>query len=275
MEMSATENARPAIEDVMLDAGGIPIAARWVRPQNATPDLPVVVFLHEGLGCIPMWKDFPERIAQLTGLPCFIYDRQGYGKSAPFSGPRELEYLDTYGRKELPAVLEAAGITRPPILFGHSDGGSVALKFASAFPTHALITEAAHIYVDERTKAGIRAAMEIWETTDLRDRLARYQGDRADAVYHAWADTWMQPEFWEWRMDKDLPSIKCPALIIQGADDEYGQSSQVHDIVAGIGNRAKGLILPDCAHIPHFQATGPVIEATVSFLRDLGVIRAD
>jgi pimeloyl-ACP methyl ester carboxylesterase len=259
-----------AVEDLDLDVGGIRLRGRWLRPGN-TDTGPVLVFLHEGLGCIRMWKDFPEALCRATGLRGFLYERQGFGGSDPIPlGPRPIDYLDHEGREVLPLVLEQVGIRpRQHILIGHSDGGSIALLFAASRPMDplAVISEAAHVFVEDITIEGIRAATDIWATTNLRDRLAHYHGENVDGAWHGWVDTWLIPHYKGWTMMDDLPSIVCPLLVIQGEDDEYGSALQVSEIVRWSSGPAEPLMIPQCAHIPHFQARDTVLDAMSDFIR--------
>lgn len=263
------EQAGCTIEDFVADTSCGPRAARWVRPVNRQASTPPattpIVLLHEGLGSIGQWKDFPERLATATQRDVLLYDRQGYGGSPALTAKRDADYLKAYAWEELPALLAACGVSHP-ILFGHSDGGSIALLHAAKFPTTALITEAAHVFVEEISLSGIRDAVTAWETTDLKDRLARYHGEKTEEIFFAWADTWLSPWFRAWTIEKDVEAITCPALILQGEEDEYGTATQVHAIVNRIGETAQGQLIPNCRHIPHLQAGEVVLGAVQSFL---------
>lgn len=252
-------------EDLVIDPGGRSLAARWWRPADDLPDAPAIVLLHEALGSIDMWKGFPERLAAQLGCPVLAYDRQGHGGSPPLEGPRDMAYVHDLALQELPAVLDFCGI-EAPILFGHSDGGSIALIHAARHPVRALVTEAAHVFVEDLTLSGITDNVEVWQNTDLPQRLARYHGDKTEALFFAWADTWRQAPFRYWNIENLLPDITCPALVIQGTGDEYGTDEQVHAITRQLGGTAESLLIPDCAHIPHLQAQPRVLEAVAGFL---------
>ncbi|MCF8482554.1 MAG: alpha/beta hydrolase [Rhodospirillum sp.] len=258
-----------ATEDLDLDIGGIRLKARWLTP-NGVDTGPVLVFLHEGLGCIRMWKDFPERLCRATGLRGFLYERQGFGGSDPIPvGPRPLDYLHTEGEQVLPQVLDQVGIRpRQHILIGHSDGGTIALLFAAARPMEPLaaITEAAHVFVEDVTIAGVLEAKTAWETTNLRDRLAHYHGENVDGAFHGWNTTWLTPPFKGWTMVDELPAIRCPLLVIQGEEDEYGTQMQVEEILRWSSGPAEGLMVPNCAHVPHLQAKDSVLGAMGEFI---------
>ncbi|MBE9554726.1 MAG: alpha/beta hydrolase [Proteobacteria bacterium] len=242
------------------------IAARRIDPPGgAAPGSPVMVFLHEALGCIAMWKEVPERLVAMTGLPALVYDRHGHGLSDPMPRPREPDYLDRESFDVLPRVLVECGVT-DPILVGHSDGGSIALLYASRHPVRALVSEAAHLFVEDVTLAGIRQAAIVWHETDLPQRLAKYHGDKTEALFSAWADCWQSKPFTSWNMEATLPGVSCPALVIQGEGDEYGTKAQVDAIATGITGPASVMMIPDCNHIPHFQAADTVLPAIAEFV---------
>jgi len=225
-----------------------------------------MVFLHEALGCNDMWKRWPGRLAGTSSLPFVSYDRFGHGRSDPLPGERAPDYLEFEAYEVLPRVLDACGVSHP-ILFGHSDGGSIALMYASRFPVRAVVTEAAHVFVEDVTRAGIRAALAAWRATDLPARLARYHGDKTEALFFAWANTWLSDEFASWNIEDCLSRIASPVLAVQGEDDEYGTVRQVEAIVNGVSGRARSVIMPNCGHSPHVQAEDrllPLIEAFVA-----------
>ncbi len=231
-------------------------------------DQPTLVLLHEALGCIRMWKDYPQRLAAATGLDIFVYERLGYGGSSAITLPRPDDYLVREGQQRLPQVLDAAGLERV-ILVGHSDGGSVALVGAACAPDRieGVVTEAAHIYVDPLTVAGIEKAVALYNSSDLPQRLARYHGERTDLLFRAWSETWLRPSYRQgFDLRPWLADIRCPALIMQGVADHYGVPEQVTDICAGIGTRATACFLPDCGHVPHLEATDACLDATVRFI---------
>lgn len=231
---------------------------------------PTLVFLHDSLGCITVWRDFPAVLAGALGCHALVYDRRGYGASSPFGQtPRTPTYLHDEAHA-LIAVLHACRIERG-VLFGHSDGGSIALLAAALAPDRvsAIITEGAHVFVEERTLAGIREARHLLATTDLRERLLKHHGDKTDGVTSAWIDVWLSPQFRDWNIEALLPRINCPALILQGADDEYGTPDQVRAIVDGIGPRARGTLIAGARHTPHREATDEVMRECAAFLAGL------
>lgn len=232
-------------------------------------DKPTLVFLHEGLGCLEMWKEFPEQLCQATGLNGFVYERIGFGQSAPLGlVPRPLDYLEHEGSVVLPAVLQQAGIERP-LLVGHSDGGSIALVYAATHPDKPVgaITEAAHVFVEDVTIKGIEEAGVLYRTTNLKQKLERYHFDNTEKAFMGWYKTWLTPAFKQWNMEAMLPDITCPLLVIQGVDDEYGTQHQVQSIVENSSGPATPLMVPNCAHIPHFQSQDAVKKAMSDFIQ--------
>lgn len=257
-------------EDVFLAAAGRRLAARWLRPATAPDDDRVLVFLHEGLGSIAQWKGFPAALVAACGLPALVYERWGFGRSDPLTLPRPADYLAREAEDALPEVLAACGIERP-ILIGHSDGGSIALLHAAAFPDRpaACITEAAHVFVEEITLAGIREADALWHSSNLKDRLARYHGARTETVWRGWTETWLRDDFRDWNMVARLPGVTCPLLVIQGEDDQYGSAAQVETIAGRSGGPAQTLMVRDCGHSPHDQQPEQVLAAMARFIAQL------
>lgn len=264
--MESVESPVVVREDMTVRVEGVALSARWLRPAGAPADAPVLVFLHEGLGSIGLWKDFPEALCRATGLPGFVYDRQGHGGADPLTAwPRPVRYLEHEAEHVLPRVLSAAGVERY-IHVGHSDGGSIALLHAALTPSGLLgvVAEAAHVFVEPETLTGIRAARAAFVRGDLRTRLARWHDKNTGSVFWAWNTSWLQPAFAAWDMTDRLPAIRCPVLALQGADDEYGTPHQVAAIEAGCGGPVTGRILPDCRHVPHHQARDAVLAEMVA-----------
>lgn len=240
------------VEFVDLEWRGQPLSleTQWVGAD--APDAAVVVFLHEGLGSLSMWKDFPARMCAEHGLRGLVYSRYGYGLSTP-KRPGErwpVDFMHQQAHEVLPALLTQLGIERP-WLFGHSDGGSIALLYASRFPerTAGVVAVAPHIVVEEVSIASIEQARVAYETTDLRQRLARYHAD-PDSAFRGWNDVWLDPAFRAWNIERELDAITCPVLAVQGEDDEYGTLEQIHGIARRLP-KTRLLILPKCGHSPH------------------------
>lgn len=258
----------PEVPTVLAD--GRRLAVRRLEPgprRAAERDRPTLVFLHEGLGSIAQWRDFPAALCAATGLPGLVYERWGFGGSEPLVLPRPRDYLEHEAERALPELLDACAVSRP-ILVGHSDGGSIALLYAAAFPGRpaACITEAAHAFVEDVTLDGIRAAEQAWRRGGLEARLARYHGANTETVFRGWTETWLRPDFRDWTLVERLPAIACPLLVIQGADDEYGTAAQVETIVARSGGPAEALLVPACGHSPHHQRRAVVLRAMTDFV---------
>ena len=229
------------------------------------PGSPCIVFLHEGLGSLALWKDFPQRCAEAAGCGALIYSRYGYGQSAPLTEPRKVGFMHDEALKTLPDLLDQLEIENP-ILFGHSDGGSIALIHAggSGRPVRAVIAMAPHVFVEDFSIRSIEAAKVSYQTTDLRQKLGRYHAD-PDSAFRGWNDIWLHPDFRAWNIEEYLPQIACPVLAIQGYDDEYGTMEQIDRIERAIAH-AEILKLHDCGHSPHRDQPEAVIEAAASFL---------
>jgi len=239
------------------------------------PGSPTIIFLHDSLGCVTLWKDFPQRLGELTRCNVLVYDRLGYGKSGPFLFPkRDNDYVELEADL-LNQLLVFWKIDRA-ILFGHSDGGSIALLAAAKYPERILgiITEGAHIFVEAITVNGIREAVALYETTDLKMKLQKYHGDKTEAMFRAWTETWMSDEFQTWNIENRIPLIECSALIIQGEEDEYGTLEQVEKICRGIGKKATKMIIPNVRHTPHKETPELILERTTTFIESLLNIKA-
>lgn len=233
---------------------------------------PYLVFLHEGLGCIQMFKGFPELLCSATGCPGLVYDRLGYGESSSLMTQRTIHYLHEYALHELPNILNNLIPSQPYVVIGHSDGGSIGLIHASEQPPllKALITEAAHVFVEKQTLAGIKDADLAWEQGKLTG-LDKYHGAKTTQVFKAWADTWQAPGFADWNIEYLLPSIQVPILAVQGKEDQYGSDQQVECIVSKVKS-GKADLIDHCGHTPHLQAQSNVINSICQFLqKELGV----
>ena len=239
------------------------------RVAGARAGAPTIVFLHEGLGSAGLWRDFPDALCARTGNAGLVFSRAGYGRSDPPPEPRAPDYLHREARIRLPALLAMLKITRP-ILFGHSDGASIALiHAASGHDVAGTILEAPHVFVEDETLAGIRAAGDAWTTTDLPRRLARHHRDAA-RVFHDWHDLWLTPEFRGWNIEDLLPAIVAPTLVIQGEGDEYGTAAQLEAIARQTGGGCETLMLDRCGHSPHRDRRDTVLDAAARFMAALG-----
>jgi pimeloyl-ACP methyl ester carboxylesterase len=214
------------------------------------PDRPTIVMLHEGLGSVSHWKDFPDRVAAETGAAVFVYSRYGHGNSDPLIEPRPVSYMHHEAEIVLPALLQQAAIDRP-VLLGQSDGASIALIYAGRFPDSpaALILEAPHMFVEDLSVQSIAEARIAYQATDLPRKLGRYH-QHVDSTFWGWNNIWLDPRFRSWNIESYLNSIRCPVLVIQGEDDEYGTTRQIAAIQAKLPS-AEVLMLPNCKHAPH------------------------
>jgi pimeloyl-ACP methyl ester carboxylesterase len=231
---------------------------------------PTLVFLHEALGSIELWRDFPGVLAGATGCEALIYDRLGHGRSDVLTTKRTLRYVHDEALVGLSEVLRICKVD-DSVLIGHSDGGSISLIFAAEHPdlVRGIISEAAHVFVDELTLSGIRHAVDHYENGNLKKKLMRYHGDNTDSIFRAWCDTWLLPEFTDWNIENSLPRVRCPVLVIQGEDDQYGTREQVKAIASQVAGPSRSLLVPNCAHIPHHQARDTVLQAMTQFILGL------
>jgi pimeloyl-ACP methyl ester carboxylesterase len=237
----------------------------YERIDVRDPDVPCIVMLHEGLGSLSMWRDFPGRLGSATRSSVIVYSRHGYGRSAPLRGPRAVRYMHEEALQVLPQFLDALGIDNP-ILFGHSDGGSIALLHAggSGRKIRGAVVLAPHVFVEEVSVSSIAAAKIAFETTNLRERLARYHDD-VDAVFRGWNDIWLDPEFRSWNIEEYLPRVTCPVLAIQGESDEYGSMEQIRRIERGARD-VESIALASCRHSPHRDKPEEVLRAVADWL---------
>lgn len=243
------------------------IAGHRVEYERIAGAAPPLVLLHEGLGSIAMWKEFPPELAAATGHEVVSYSRYGYGRSERLAAPRAVRYLHEEALHALPQLLDGLAIERP-VLLGHSDGASIAIIFAGARlrALSGLVLLAPHVMVEELSVASIAAAKLAYETGDLRERLARYHQD-VDSVFRSWNDIWLHPDFRHWNIEEYLAGIDCPVLVIQGREDEYGTMAQVERIARGaVRARVEVLELADCRHSAHRDQPGQVLAAVTRFM---------
>jgi pimeloyl-ACP methyl ester carboxylesterase len=235
----------------------------WVGADRS--DEPVVVFLHEGLGSVAMWRDFPQRFCDAIGRRGFVYSRPGYGRSTPRLASEHwaADFMHEQAHDVLPALLETAGIARP-WLFGHSDGGSIALLHAARHPVAGVVAMAPHLFVEDVSIASIEKARQAYATTDLRARLARYHDD-VDSAFFGWNDVWLSPAFRRWNIESEVEGIAAPVLAIQGENDEYGTLAQVRALARHVAG-TRLLALADCGHSPHRDQPEPLIHAAGRFI---------
>jgi pimeloyl-ACP methyl ester carboxylesterase len=255
-----------------LTAGGHRLhVERLATPSGAAG--PTLVFLHEALGSIGQWKGFPADLCAAIGLPGLVYERWGFGHSERRGpGPWPAGYLEREA-DVLAEVLTVAEVERP-VLFGHSDGGTIALLFAAAYPhrAEAVIAESAHVLVEEVTLAGIRDVVESSKDGRLLHGLARYHGEKTSDVFSGWSDTWLAPEFRDWNIVGKLSSICRPLLVLQGADDQFGTGLQVDSIRTAVSGPVETHLFPGVGHMPHLEAGEAVVAEVHRFLTSCRVL---
>lgn len=228
---------------------------------------PYLVFLHEGLGCTALWGDFPRLLCNKTGCPGLIYDRLGYGLSSVSSSLESQSYMEDYARHELPLVLAKTIAGKMYVLIGHSDGGSIALIHGSEQASNlcGVITEAAHVFVENETVEGIQSAQRAWTAGKLC-KLRRYHGEKTERIVKSWAATWLSAHFRRWNIEHLLERITVPLLAIQGTHDQYGTQLQVDTITTQTSGQSQAAFIDKCGHIPHREAREEVLNLMSDFI---------
>jgi pimeloyl-ACP methyl ester carboxylesterase len=248
-----------------VDIGGQRLEYRFVGPQ---PDkAPTLVLLHEGLGCVGLWNDFPEKLADATGTGVFVYSRAGYGKSSPVSLPRPLSYMHDEARETLPKLLDAIGFRRG-LLIGHSDGASITAVYAGSHQDHrvgGVVLIAPHFFIEESNLAAIAEATKAYKTGDLRGRLARWHDD-VDNAFRGWNEAWLDPQFRKWDITEFLAYIRVPVLIVQGEDDQYGTVKQIELAQQECYCPVEVVLLPKARHSPQRDVPEPTLKAISEFV---------
>jgi pimeloyl-ACP methyl ester carboxylesterase len=250
-----------------LTAGGRRLEYVWHGPGPSSA--PTLVFLHEGLGCVTRWREFPEALAAAAGCGALVYSRAGYGGSDRNPPPWGKDFLHREALA-LPEVLAAAQV-RDAIFVGHSDGGSIALIHSGAVEAtpprlHGLVLLAPHVFCEDVTLASIRAAVEAYRHDDLRERLEKHHGGNVDDAFFGWSGAWLDPAFRDWTIEDSLPGVRVPALVVQGEDDPYGTLRQVDAIEAGCRGGVRRLVLAECGHAPHRDQPEATLQAAADFV---------
>jgi pimeloyl-ACP methyl ester carboxylesterase len=251
---------------VFVDGARLEYSWHGLSPGQA----PTLVFLHEGLGSISQWRSFPAELCSRLGCGGLVYSRCGHGKSDTLTGPRTTTFMHHEAMAVLPRVIDIFEIRRP-IIVGHSDGASIALIYAGsgAGDPYALMLEAPHVFVEDVTVTRIAELRDLYRTTDLRTRLARHHGANVDTLFRYWTDVWLRPEFRAWNIERYLPDVTCPTLVIQGKQDDYGTDRQVTAVRAALGGRCESVMLEGCGHSPHLDQHTTVADLMVRFVRGL------
>ena len=255
--------------DAFADGKRLEAVAFGPPPDKA----PTIVMLHEGLGCLALWRDFPQKLAAATGHGVFAYSRAGYGLSDPVDLPRPLDYMSREARFSLPALLDAIGLERG-ILLGHSDGASIAAIYAGEHADariKGLILMAPHLFTEAMGLASIAEAGDAYETGDLRARLAKYHA-HVDVAFRGWNDAWLDPGFKAWTIEDAVSRWRVPALLIQGANDRYGTLKQIRAIEARSPAPVASLILEACRHSPQFDQPEATTDAIVRFCGEVAKV---
>ena len=265
MAVTASEH-RITIENGTL------FARAWV-PSDVGRDTDATILLfHDSLGCVELWRDFPEQLAVATRRSVVAYDRLGFGRSDRHPGPLPLTFIHDEAATVVPQLREALGLgTIVPL--GHSVGGGMAIATAARWPEHcaAVVTEAAQTFVEDRTLAGLRAARADFARPGQLERLARYHGQKARWVLDAWIETWLAPAFAGWRLDDDVRGVHCPTLALHGDQDEYGSVQHPERIARLTQGPSRAVILDGCGHVPHREQPGRVLDEVSRFLAPGGV----
>jgi pimeloyl-ACP methyl ester carboxylesterase len=250
---------------------GVRIELQRVAPAHARANAPLVVFLHEGLGSVAMWRDFPRKLCSAAGVHGLVYSRPGYGRSTPRASDErwDVDFMHRQAHEVLPALLQALhidGARRPLWLLGHSDGGSIALLHAARFASQVagVVAMAPHLFVEPKAVNAIEQALLDFEFTHLRGRLARHHAD-VDSAFRGWNDIWLHTSFESWNIEDEVARIRCPLLALQGVDDEYGTLEQIHAI-ARLVPHAHLVEIPACGHSPHRDQPERVIDEITRFI---------
>jgi pimeloyl-ACP methyl ester carboxylesterase len=268
-----TSPMHASVESAAITLSGRHLRLEVQRLRPVTPRLgaPTLIFLHEGLGSVSMWRDFPQRLCDALGAAGIVYSRPGYGRSTPRGADEHWapDFMHHQAHAVLPALLDALQIDRaddPPWLLGHSDGASIALLHAARFARQVggLVVMAPHLFVEAVSTASIRQVRHHYLHADLKQRLARYHDD-ADSAFWGWNDAWLDPRFVNWNIEAEIATIRCPLLAMQGVDDEYGTLEQVRAIARRVP-QAELLELPQCGHSPQRDQPDRVIDAVVRFV---------
>jgi pimeloyl-ACP methyl ester carboxylesterase len=235
------------------------------RIEPSRPALPTIVMLHEGLGSISHWKDFPSRLAEETGAGVLVYSRYGHGASDRLKEPRPVSYMHHEAQVVLPEILRQARVEHP-LLLGHSDGASIAIIYAGSFPASpaGLILEAPHVFVEDVSVSSIAQVREAYQQTDLPERLQRHHAD-AESLFWGWNNIWLHPDFRDWNIESFLDLVRCPVLVLQGAQDEYGTVKQIEAIRRRIPSTS-AIVLDECRHAPHRDQREATTAAIHQFL---------
>lgn len=256
---------------------GRPVAIEYVWVGRTDPEAPVLVFLHEGLGSVSMWRDYPQQLCEVTGMRGLVFSRYGYGQSTPRPASEEWQpdFMHRQAHEAVPDFLQSLGLWDPacPLwLFGHSDGGSIALLMASRFPAQiaGAVVVAPHLFVEEISLKSISATCASYLSSDLPQRLARHHAN-TDSAFWGWGNAWLRPQFRRWNIEAEVAQIQCPVLAVQGVEDEYGTLAQIEQIARHLPHTTL-VKLPECGHSPHRDQADELTRHTAAWLQQQGVL---
>jgi pimeloyl-ACP methyl ester carboxylesterase len=256
----------------LATVGGRRLEYEWLGPGPEAA--PTLIFLHDGLGCVETWRDFPAALAAEVGCGALVYSRAGYGGSDPAPGPWPLDFMHHEALTVLPGLLAALGV-RDGFLVGHSDGASIALLYAGLAAGAAgaggwlrgLALEAPHLFVEPISIESIAKVPAIYRQAGLAQSMERYHGANAADCLTNWVEVWLRPEFRSWNIEAALPTVRCPVLVLQGEDDAYGTLAQIRALEAGCRGTVETRVLARCGHTPHRQQRAATLAAMTAFLR--------
>lgn len=251
---------------LVVDGAQLEYACFGPTPDQAA----TLVMLHEGLGCVALWRDFPQKLAEHTGMGVLVYSRLGYGQSDPAPLPKPLDFMTREAVDTLPQVLDQIGVQRC-VLFGHSDGATIAAIYAGSVQDHrvrGLVLMAPHFFTEPKGLTEIAKLVHSFPTTDMSQRMAKYHRS-PEIAFHGWGDTWMNPGFKTWNVAEVIDYLRIPVLAIQGRDDQFGTLAQIEEIESRSYSPVDTLILDNCRHAPHQEHPKPVLDAVIGFTQRL------
>jgi pimeloyl-ACP methyl ester carboxylesterase len=267
--MTHLDWSNPANVPLVVDGVTLEYACYGPTPDQA----PTIVMLHEGLGCLALWRDFPQQVAKATGMGVFVYSRQGYGQSDPVELPRPLDFMTREARDVLPQILDQMGFQHG-ILLGHSDGATISAIYAGTVQDHrvrGLILMAPHFFTEPGGLAEIAKSTEAFETGGLREKMQKYHRD-ADGAFYGWNRVWLDPDFEDWNVAEVIDFLRIPTLAVQGRDDQYGTRAQIQEIDERSYAPVEIAILDDCKHAPHHEQSSKTLAAIADFTMRLNRI---
>ena len=255
----------PGEDAIFTEIAGRRLHYRWLSPEVAGTPL---VFLHEGLGSVDLWRDFPERLVDGSRHPGLLYSRYGNGWSDPLTDPRLPDYMHDEALRTLPEIIDRV-VGRPPVLVGHSDGASIALIYAgSGHPVEGLVLLAPHVFVEPESTRQIAALGDGFAASDMPVKMRKYHA-HPEATFRGWADVWLSPAFRSWNIEEYLPGIRCPVLLIQGEEDEYGTTRQLEAVESSVPTSVQRLMVAGAQHSPHLSHRDHVVAASSRFIGGL------